>query len=39
MKSAFLPYDRRCDIIYTVLKPGYAKIRESISSSDNSSTK
>jgi adenosine deaminase len=27
MKSAFLPYDRRCDFIYSVLKPGYAKIR------------
>src|SRR3982074_2569816 len=25
MKSAFLPYDRRCDFIYSVLKPGYAK--------------
>jgi adenosine deaminase len=29
MKSAFLPYDRRCDFIYSVLKPGYAKIRNS----------
>lgn len=29
MKSAFLPYDQRCKLIYTVLKPGYAKIRES----------
>ncbi|MGB7436801.1 MAG: adenosine deaminase [Candidatus Acidiferrum sp.] len=27
MKSAFLPYDRRCDFIYSVIKPGYAKIR------------
>ena len=27
MKSAFLPYDRRCDFIYSVLKPGYAKAR------------
>ncbi len=27
MKSAFLPYDQRCDFIYNVLKPGYAKIR------------
>jgi adenosine deaminase len=27
MKSAFLPYDRRCDLIYKTLKPGYAKIR------------
>jgi adenosine deaminase len=28
MKSAFLPYDRRCDLIYKTLKPGYARIRE-----------
>jgi adenosine deaminase len=27
MKSAFLPYDQRCDFIYLVIKPGYAKIR------------
>src|SRR5271157_4564561 len=27
MKSAFLPYHQRCDFIYNVLKPGYAKIR------------
>jgi adenosine deaminase len=27
MKSAFLPYDQRCRFIYTVLKPGYARIR------------
>src|ERR1700730_14097189 len=25
MKSAFLPYDQRCDFIYSVIKPGYAK--------------
>jgi adenosine deaminase len=30
MKSAFLPYKERCDFIYTVLKPGYAKIRQSL---------
>ncbi|MGB2589978.1 MAG: adenosine deaminase [Candidatus Acidiferrum sp.] len=30
MKSAFLPYDRRCDFIYTAIKPGYAKIRASL---------
>src|ERR1700757_4840794 len=30
MKSAFLPYDRRCDFIYSVIKPGYAKIRASL---------
>jgi adenosine deaminase len=29
MKSAFLPYDRRCHFIYSVLKPRYAKIRAS----------
>jgi adenosine deaminase len=28
MKSAFLPYDQRCDLIYKTLKPGYARIRE-----------
>ena len=28
MKSAFLPYDRRCTFIYSVLKPAYAKARE-----------
>jgi adenosine deaminase len=27
MKSAFLPYDRRCEFIYSVIKPGYAKAR------------
>jgi adenosine deaminase len=27
MKSAFLPYDQRCRFIYTVIKPGYAQIR------------
>jgi adenosine deaminase len=30
MKSAFIPYDQRYDIIFSVLKPGYAKIRESL---------
>ncbi|HEY3971790.1 MAG TPA: adenosine deaminase [Candidatus Sulfotelmatobacter sp.] len=30
MKSAFLPYDRRCDFIYKTIKPGYARIREQI---------
>jgi adenosine deaminase len=30
MKSAFLPYHRRCDFIYSVLRPGYAKIRASL---------
>jgi adenosine deaminase len=31
MKSAFLPYDQRCKFIYTVIKPGYAKLRERFS--------
>jgi adenosine deaminase len=30
MKSAFLSYDKRCDFIYTVIKPGYAKVRSSL---------
>jgi adenosine deaminase len=30
MKSAFLPYDQRCDLIYKTLKPSYAKIRGSM---------
>jgi adenosine deaminase len=29
MKSAFLPYKQRCDFIYSIIKPGYAKIRQS----------
>jgi adenosine deaminase len=29
MKSAFLPYYQRCNFIYSVIKPGYAKIRKS----------
>jgi adenosine deaminase len=32
MKSAFLPYDQRCDFIYLVIKPGYAKVRSSLAS-------
>jgi adenosine deaminase len=30
MKSAFLPYDERCDLIYKTLKPGYAEIRKAM---------
>lgn len=30
MKSAFLPYDRRIDFIYSDIKPGYAEIRTSL---------
>jgi adenosine deaminase len=29
MKSAFLPYGQRCDLIYNVIKPGYARLRQS----------
>src|SRR5216683_687040 len=29
MKSAFLPYKQRCDFIYSIIKPGYAKIPKS----------
>lgn len=28
MKSAFIPYDRRCEIIYERLKSGYRELRE-----------
>jgi adenosine deaminase len=31
MKSAFLPYNQRIDFIYSVIKPGYAEIRKSLS--------
>ena len=30
MKSAFLPYGKRIDFIYSVIKPGYAKVRTSL---------
>jgi adenosine deaminase len=30
MKSAFLPYDQRCELIYKTLKPGYAASRQSL---------
>jgi adenosine deaminase len=33
MKSAFLPYDRRIDFIYSVIKPGYAKARAALPAS------
>src|SRR6202142_463522 len=29
MKSAFLPYKVRCEFIYSAIKPGYARIRQS----------
>jgi adenosine deaminase len=28
MKSAFLPYKERCDFIYSIIKPGYARVRD-----------
>jgi adenosine deaminase len=31
MKSAFLPYEQRCDVIYKTIKPGYARIRGAVS--------
>jgi adenosine deaminase len=31
MKSAFLPYHQRIDVIYQTIKPGYARIRQSLS--------
>src|SRR5246500_1611701 len=34
MKSAFLPYDQRCDLIYKTIKPGYARIREAANLAD-----
>ena len=30
MKSAFLPYDKRIDFIYSAIKPAYARIRAAI---------
>ncbi len=32
MKSAFLPYGQRCDLIYKTIKPGYARVRQEIKS-------
>jgi hypothetical protein len=34
MKSAFLPYKRRIDFIYSIIKPGYARIRTSLGPSN-----
>jgi adenosine deaminase len=33
MKSAFIPYGRRINLIYKTLKPGYARIREEVARS------
>ena len=30
MKSAFLPYKERLEVIYQVLKPGYARVKENL---------
>jgi adenosine deaminase len=30
MKSAFVPYSERCHIIFNVIKPGYARIRQEL---------
>ena len=30
MKSAFLPYAQRIDVIYKTIKPGYARVREGL---------
>lgn len=35
MKSAFIPYDKRLEIIYNVIKPGFTKIREKLLSLKN----
>jgi adenosine deaminase len=31
MKSAFLPYGQRCELIYKTIKPAYARIRQGLS--------
>ena len=36
MKSAFLPYKQRCDFIYSIIKPGYARIRKAANMSTHS---
>jgi adenosine deaminase len=30
MKSAFIPYNERLHYIYSIIKPGYQKIREQL---------
>jgi adenosine deaminase len=32
MKSAFIPYNERCHIIFNVIKPGYTRIRQELES-------
>jgi adenosine deaminase len=36
MKSAFLPYKERCDFIYSIIKPGYARIRKPVGATSSS---
>jgi adenosine deaminase len=36
MKSAFVPYGQRCDFIYSIIKPGYAKVRDARRTTPNS---
>src|SRR5579862_7664919 len=38
MKSAFLPYKERCDFIYSIIKPGYAKIRKQHAANQSATT-
>jgi adenosine deaminase len=38
MKSAFLPYKERCHFIYSIIKPGYAKIRKQHTANHSSTT-
>ncbi|MEW5976715.1 MAG: adenosine deaminase [Acidobacteriota bacterium] len=33
MKSAFIPYGRRCELIFNVIKPGYAELRHRLQGS------
>jgi adenosine deaminase len=37
MKSAFVPYGQRCDFIYSIIKPGYAKVRDAGTATTKSS--
>ena len=38
MKSAFIPYKKRLDFIYKVIKPGYQQLKEKLLSLKNSET-
>ena len=38
MKSAFLPYKERCNFIYSIIKPGYAKMRQQQTAYQSSTT-